>query len=100
MLELVDRVPVLLRYSVGTTSLEATPVKAVIVDAVRLLVYGTTVLADHLAQSQTLLTPVIVASLVAFMGAFVGKKFLRKVTLRTVQLMVAGAVLTITLGMN
>ena len=170
MLGLVDRMPVFLRYSVGTTSLEVTPVKAVIglliivfallelwprfqslafaprwlplggalsgffgglsgnqgalrsafllraglskeafvatgvisaviVDAVRLLVYGTTVLADHLAQSQTLLTPVIVASLAAFMGAFVGKKFLKKVTLRTVQLMVAGAMLTIGLGL-
>lgn len=74
-------------------------ISAVIVDAVRLLVYGTTVLATHFAQSQALLAPVVVASLAAFMGAFVGKKFLSKVTLRAVQLTVAGAMLAIGLGL-
>lgn len=170
VLGLVDRMPVLWRYSLGTASLEVTPVKAVIgiliivfallelwprfqslafsprwlplggalsgffgglsgnqgalrsafllkaglskeafvaagaisaviVDALRLLVYGTTVLATHFAQSQALLAPVVVASLAAFMGAFVGKKFLSKVTLRAVQLTVAGAMLAIGLGL-
>lgn len=74
-------------------------VSAIIVDAVRLLVYGTTVLADHFAQSQALLVPVVVASVAAFVGAFAGKKFLSKVTLRTVQLVVAAAMLAIGLGL-
>ncbi|WP_177198178.1 hypothetical protein [Nitrosomonas communis] len=36
-----------------------------------------------------------VATLAAFIGAFSGKKLLRKVTLRVVQLIVAGAMLII-----
>jgi uncharacterized membrane protein YfcA len=74
-------------------------ISAVIVDAVRLTVYGTTVLADHLARSRTLLVPVVVASLAAFLGAAVGKKFLTKVTLKGVQLVVAAAMLIIGLGL-
>jgi hypothetical protein len=74
-------------------------VSAVIVDAMRLTVYGTSMLADHFAQSKTLLAPVAVASLAAFMGAFVGKKFLQKITLRGVQLSVAVAMLIIGLAL-
>ena len=74
-------------------------VSAVIVDAMRLTVYGTSMLADHFAQSKTMLAPVAVASLAAFMGAFVGKKFLQKITLRGVQLSVAVAMLIIGLAL-
>lgn len=74
-------------------------ISAVIVDAVRLTVYGTTILTEHFAQSQALLAPVVVASLAAFGGAFVGKKLLRKVTLRALQLLVAVAMLIIGLGL-
>jgi uncharacterized membrane protein YfcA len=74
-------------------------VSAVIVDAMRLTVYGTSMLVDHFAQSKTLLAPVAVASLAAFMGAFVGKKCLQKITLRGVQLSVAVAMLIIGLAL-
>lgn len=66
-------------------------VSAVIVDAMRITVYETSMLADHFAQSKTMLAPVAVASLAAFMGAFVAT--LQKITLRGVQLSVAVAML-------
>lgn len=70
-------------------------VSAVIVDAVRLLVYGSGFLVAHLGTSRELLAPVLVGTLCAFVGAFVGKRLLKKVTLRAVQLTVATAMLLI-----
>lgn len=70
-------------------------VSAVIVDAVRLIVYGTSFMADHLMHSQELLAPVAVGMICAFIGSFVGKRMLQKVTFRTVQLVVAIAMLFI-----
>ena len=74
-------------------------VSAVIVDAARLTVYGTGFIAGHLAQSRALLAPVVVGTLCAFVGSFAGKRVLRKVTLRTVQIAVAAAMLLIGLGL-
>ncbi len=68
---------------------------AVIVDVARLTVYGATVLADHFSRSQQLLAPVIVATVCAFIGAVAGKRLLKKVTLRAVQLIVAIGMLLI-----
>ena len=70
-------------------------VSAVIVDAVRLLVYGGGFLVAHLTASRELVAPVLVGTLCAFIGAFVGKRLLKKVTLRAVQLTVAVAMLLI-----
>jgi uncharacterized protein len=64
-------------------------VSAVIVDAVRLMVYGLEFLAEPVARLQELATPVAVGMLSAFLGAFVGQRLLRKVTLRAVQIVVA-----------
>lgn len=50
-------------------------------------------MAGHLAPSQELLAPVVVGTACAFIGSFVGKRALKKVTLRTVQLVVAVAIL-------
>ena len=74
-------------------------VSAVIVDAVRLAVYGTAMYASNLAQAQELALPVTVGSICAFFGAFVGKRMLQKVTLRTVQLIVAIVMLAIGTGL-
>jgi hypothetical protein len=69
-------------------------VSAVIVDAVRLVVYGTALFAGQFsqAQGQALALPVAVGTICAFIGAFVGKRILEKVTLRTVQFIVAIAI--------
>lgn len=70
-------------------------VAAVIVDAVRLLVYGAGVLGEHVARSAGIVGPVAVATVCAFAGSYLGKRVLRKVTLRAVQLIVASAMLLI-----
>lgn len=74
-------------------------VSAVIVDAVRLITYGMGVMAEHLARSQDLITPVAVGTACAFAGSFVGKRVLQKITLRTVQIIVAVAMLLIGAGL-
>lgn len=74
-------------------------VAAVIVDAVRLLVYGGAALTGHLEQSRALAVPVLTATLFAFLGSYFGKKLLTKVTLRSVQLTVAAAMLVIGAGL-
>lgn len=74
-------------------------VSAVIVDAVRLAVYGTALLAGQFSQTRTLALPIAVGTLCAFTGAFVGKRMLQKATLRTVQLIVAISMLAIGTGL-
>ena len=56
-------------------------------------------MADHLAHSKNLIAPVVVGTICAFIGSFVGKRLLQKVTLRTVQMMVAIAMLLIGVGL-
>ena len=63
-------------------------VLAIIVDMSRLLVYGSGFLADHFSRSQELVLPVAVGTLCAFAGVMLGTRLLKKVTLRTVQLVV------------
>ena len=56
-------------------------------------------MASHFAQSQELLAPVAVGTICAFIGSFVGQPVLHKVTLATVQIVVAGAMLLIGVGL-
>ncbi|MBL8324440.1 MAG: TSUP family transporter [Rubrivivax sp.] len=70
-------------------------VAAVIVDAVRLVVYGAGVPGEHVARSAGIVWPVAVATVCAFTGSYLGKRVLRKVTLRAVQFTVAWAMLLI-----
>jgi uncharacterized protein len=74
-------------------------VAAVIVDATRLAVYGSGFLAKQLDSSRELGVPVGVGVLAAFAGAYVGKRYLRKITLRTVHAIVAAAMVIIGLGL-
>lgn len=74
-------------------------VSAVIVDAARLAVYGASFMTSNFAQSQKLLAPVAVGTVCAFIGSFMGKRMLQKVTLRTVQIVVAAAMLLIGTGL-
>ncbi|MCH2169957.1 TSUP family transporter [Myxococcota bacterium] len=65
-------------------------VSAVIVDCVRLTVYGVSYFTTNFrAVPPDLAGLVLAATLAAFIGAFFGRRLLRKVTLRTVQLIVA-----------
>ena len=74
-------------------------VSAVIVDAVRLMVYGSAILTDHFTQLRSLALPVATGTLCAFAGSFLGKRLLQKVTLCTVQLIVAVAMFCIGRGL-
>lgn len=74
-------------------------VSAVLVDATRLMVYGTEFLSGHFTKSQELITPIVVGTICAFTGAFAGKRFLQRVTLKAVRVTVAAAMLLIGSGL-
>jgi hypothetical protein len=65
-------------------------VSAVIVDTVRLTVYGVSYFTTSFEAVPAEIAGLVVsATLAAFIGAFVGRRLLKKVTLRTVQIIVA-----------
>mgnify|MGYP005834181845 CR=1 FL=1 len=69
---------------VGTAAVAST-----IVDVSRLLVYGLAIFTVGLADPRGDLTGLVAAAMAAaFVGSFVGSRLVKKVTLRTVQLMV------------
>jgi uncharacterized membrane protein YfcA len=71
-------------------------VSAVIVDSVRLTVYGASYFTTSFeALPSALAGLVISASLAAFTGAFLGARLLKKVTLRAVQIVVAGCMIAV-----
>jgi hypothetical protein len=69
---------------------------AVMVDVARLLVYGAGMAADSHAIDWTL---VIWASLSAFTGAYLGKKWLQKVTIQFVHWFVSLLLVVVALGL-
>lgn len=90
----------LLRAGLSKEGFVATGVvSAVIVDAARLLVYGVAFMGVSLQQSATLAPAVLVATLCAFAGAFIGQRVLKKITLRTVQYTVAALMLVVGCGL-
>lgn len=75
-------------------------VAAVVVDLTRLGIYG----LSHFTRNFAVLTPetwgiVGVAILCAFLGAFVGSRLVKKITLRAVQLTVAAAMVILGSGL-
>lgn len=81
----------LLKADLGNEAFVATGVvSAVIVDTVRLAVYGAGFYASSFAELRGDVAPVVAtAILAAFLGAYMGTKLLEKVTLRFVQAVVA-----------
>lgn len=75
-------------------------VSAVIVDTARLGVYGVSYFsASFEALPREIAGLVISASLAAFIGAFLGARLLKKVTLRTVQILVATCMIAVGSGL-
>ena len=68
---------------------------AVLVDLARLFVYGWTSGLQGLSQSHL----VILASISAFVGAFVGARLIQKVTLRSIQVTVSVLLTVISIGL-
>lgn len=74
-------------------------VTSVMVDAARLAVYGTDVLAGHVVDARGVAVPVALAIACAFAGVVVGRRVLHRVTLRAVRMVVAAAMLLIGLAL-
>jgi hypothetical protein len=74
-------------------------VSTVMVDVARLLVYGVSFYSLQFNQVQEITGLVIAATLFAFLGAFIGNRLVKKVTLRTVQIIVGAMLIIVGLGM-
>lgn len=74
-------------------------VLAVMVDLGRLLVYGSSLYAVHTKVLSDTGGLVLAATVSAFLGAYIGKELLKKVTLRMVQIVVGVMLVCLGLGM-
>jgi uncharacterized membrane protein YfcA len=75
-------------------------VSAVIVDVARLLVYGLSFYTTKFAGVAPGMAGLIsAATLAAFVGSFIGSQLLKKVTLRTVQIIVGVMLIVVGTGM-
>lgn len=65
-------------------------VSAVVVDISRLIVYGVTFFSKNFAvlQNQIGVGLIIAATLTAFLGSFIGSRLIKKITFRTIQIIV------------
>jgi hypothetical protein len=71
-------------------------VLAIMVDMSRMVIYGWDISERHRVVEWPL---VATASLAAFIGAYAGSKVLQKVTIRSVQLVVSGRLVVVSLGL-
>lgn len=86
----------LLRAGLGKEGFIATGIAAaIVIDISRLSIYGTSFFSKHFAaiSNDNSAWMVAVATLAAFAGSFIGRKMLKKVTMRTVQLSVGFLIL-------
>lgn len=90
----------LLKAGLGKEAFVGTgTVASVIVDIARLVVYGLSFYLVSFAGVREIQGLVIAASLAAFTGAFLGSRLLKKLTWRTLQLIVGVLLLLVGLGM-
>jgi uncharacterized protein len=95
----------LLRAGLGKEGFIATGIaSAIVIDISRLSIYGTSFFAEHFTavSDNSSLRLVIIACLAAFAGSIIGRKVLRKITMRTLQLTVGLLILImgVLLGMG
>jgi len=77
-------------------------VSAVVVDLSRLLIYGATFFSRDFAilRDQGGIGLVIAGSLAAFVGAFIGSRILKKITMRTIQIVVGVMLFLLSIGIG
>ena len=75
-------------------------VSSVIVDAARLLVYGASFYTIHFAGVKEIWGLVLAATVAAFLGAFIGSRLVKKITLRTLQITIGLMLILVGLGMG
>lgn len=87
----------LIKAGLGKESFVATGVVlAVMVDMSRMVVYG----ADISFRNEIVNWPTVIAACIAaFAGAFIGKKLLKKITIRTVQFVVSALLVVVAVGL-
>jgi uncharacterized membrane protein YfcA len=75
---------------------------AVVVDISRLIVYGATFISQdiEIMQQEGIFSVIIVGIIAAFIGAFIGRRLLEKVTLNGIQLTVAVMLLILAFGLG
>jgi len=74
-------------------------VAAVIVDAARLIVYGIGFYSLHFSGVREIQGLVLAATAAAFLGAFIGARLMKKITLRAVQILVGAMLMLVGLAM-
>ena len=97
------RTAFLLRAGLSKDALIGTMVlSAIVVDISRILVYGTTFYARDFAMMQAAggFWMVAAGSLAAFLGTFLASRFLKKMTLHSVQTLMAGLLLLLALALG
>lgn len=75
-------------------------VASVIVDIARLVVYGVSFYTASFTGVREIQGLVIAASLAAFLGAFLGTRLVKKITLRTLQIIIGVMLVLVGLGMS
>ena len=77
-------------------------VSAVMVDLSRLIIYGSTFFSRDFAilKNQGGIGLVIAGSLAAFVGAFIGSRLLKKITMRNVQIVVGVMLFLLSIGIG
>jgi uncharacterized membrane protein YfcA len=77
-------------------------VSAVVVDVFRLTVYGVTFFSKNfeILKNQVGLGLITAAILVAFLGSFIGSRLVKKITMRTIQLIVGVLLLLISIALG
>lgn len=75
-------------------------VSAVMVDMARLLVYGISIFTVQFSVVSSMKWLILAATISAFAGALLGRELLKKVTLRTVQIMVGGMLIFLGLALS
>ena len=86
----------LLKTGLSKNAFVATGIASVIfVDASRIIIYGIKIPSDHVTESQELIIPIIVGTVCALSGSFIGKQFLQKVTIKIIRIIVTATMMLI-----
>ena len=68
---------------------------AIFIDASRLIIYVIRIPSDHVTESQELIISILVGTVCALCGSFIGKQFLQKVTIKIIRIIVTAAMMLI-----
>jgi uncharacterized membrane protein YfcA len=86
----------LLKTELSKNAFVATGIaSAIFVDASRIIIYGIKIPSDHVTESQELIIPIIVGTVCALCGSFIGKQFLQKVTIKIIRIIVTATMVLI-----